>query len=762
MKIFKKYIPALIVASITLLACNTDTDSRRVSDTDKKVEQLLKRMTLAEKAGQMTQIGIPAIGTQENYWDAPDTIVIDTAKLRKALTENHVGSFVGKGFYPPSRQEYDRIISQIQNFALNNTRLGIPVFYATDAVHGACYTENSTVFPHQIALAATWQPQFAKKTAEITAYELRASNTALNYAPVIDITWQTQWGRVPETFGEDPYLTTAMANAFIQGSQGKDISASDKTAVCLKHLIGYGSPQYGKDRKNAFIPERYLRQYYLPPFKAALEKGARVVMISSGLVNSIPCHVNKRLITDILKTELGFTGFTISDWGDMQFLHEFHKTAESHKEAVKQMVNAGVDMCMVPYDASFAQYVVELVNEGKIPEERINDAVRRILRVKFEMGLFEKALTHYRDYPDFGSEKFAKESYKAASEGIILLKNENVLPIPKNKKILLTGVAANSLNYLNGPWTRSWSGQDTAHNDNEKRTIKEALTAHTGSENLIFTEGTSFDEKINIPETLKAAENADYLVACIGEQPSTERPSDIDELYLPDAQSELIKALHKTGKPLIIVLLQGRPRIINDIEPLASGILLAFYPGHEGGDAISDIIFGKINPSGKLPITYPKHAAASMPYIHTVSDRADNSGTYTDYDPQWPFGFGLSYTKFSYDTITVSKDTLKEDQSLKIKIDITNTGKRKGKEVVQLYLRDEYASIDPDYERLIRFKKTEINAGESKSISFKIDKEDLAFFNAENRKVCEEGNFILMTGNRNGITKKVNFEFKKK
>ncbi len=759
-----KYLSLKLIIAVLIFfsACSENIETNNLNpETESRIDAILQKMTLEEKAGQMTQIGIPAICEQDVYWDAPDTLIIDTSKLRKALTEDHIGAFVGKGFYPPSKEEYFNLISQIQDFAINETRLKIPIIYGTDAVHGANYTAGSTIFPHQIAMAASWNPILTEKMGEITAYELRASNTAWNFAPVIDINWQAQWGRVCETFGEDPYLTTIMGNAFVKGSQGNNIADSEKTAVCLKHLIGYGSPLYGKDRKNAMIPERYLRQYYILPFEEAINKGARTVMISSGLVNSIPCHVNKFLITDLLKEELGYTGLTISDWGDMQFLNEFHKTAENHKEAVRQMVNAGLDMCMVPYDASFAHYVIELVNEGKIPMSRVDDAVRRILRVKFELGLFETPNTNYEDYPKFGSEEFAQESYKAASETITLLKNDNVLPLEKGKKILITGVAANSLNYLNGPWTRSWSGQDILYNDNEKLTIFEAIQELNGKENTVFFQGTEYDKDLNTDQVIEAVKGVDYVVVCLGEIPVTERPSDIDELYMPEAQRNLVKALKQTGKPIILVLLESRTRIIKDIVPLVKSIILAYYPGHEGGKAIADIIFGDINPSGKLPYSYQKNAATPMPYIHTVTDRADNFGGYTDYNPQWPFGFGLSYTTFSYDTITVSKPILSKDDILKVEIKLTNIGELAGKEVVQLYLRDEFASIDPDFEKLVRFQKIELQAGESKIVEFLLTKKDLAFVSADNEWIVEEGSFTLTTGNRDDILKIVQFEYKK-
>lgn len=739
---------------------SSEKENNSRDGTKTKVDSLLSRMTLEEKAGQMTQIGIPAICEQDAYWDAADSLIIDTAKLRKALSEDHIGSFVGKGYYPPSKEEYYRLISQIQNFAVNKTRTGIPVIYATDAIHGAHYTAGSTIFPHQLATAATWEPAFVRRTAEITAYELRASNTPLNYAPVVDISWQGQWGRIFETFGEDPYLTSRMTENFVIGAQGNNISDTLKTAVCLKHLIGYGSPLYGKDRKNALIPERYLRQYYLPPFTAGIKNNAAAVMINSGLVNGVPCHINKFLITDLLKGELGFEGVTVSDWGDMQFLTDFHKTAPNHKQAVRQMVNAGIDVCMVPYDASFAHYVVELVKEGKVSEERINDAVRRILRLKFKLGLFENPNTHYAGYTDFGSSEFVRESYLMAKDALTLLKNNGTLPLSKNKKILITGVASNSLNYLNGPWTRTWSGQEPDYNDEHKLTVLEAIKQKAGSKKVIWQPGTTYDKDVNTDETFRAARSADYIVVCLGELPRAERPSDINELILPEAQRNLVKVLAETGKPIILVLVQGRGRIIRDIEPLADGIIMAYYPGQEGGKAVADILYGDVNPSGKLPFSYQKYAATPMPYLHTVSDRDDNQGGYTDYDPQWPFGFGLSYTKFSYDTIYTDKDRINRDDSLSVNIQISNIGQRTGKETVQLYLRDEFASVEPDFERLLRFEKIELSPGESRILSFTLGSSDLSFINAKQKRITQAGKFILMTGDRDKQLLKTEFILK--
>lgn len=740
-----------ICTTLFLNSCtNSNSDGYSIHT---KVDSILNLMTLEEKAGQMTQIGIPAILEQDGYWDAADTLIIDSAKLIKALTEYPVGSFVGKGYYPPSRQEYYRLIKQIQDYAVHETRLGIPIVYATDAVHGAHYTESSTIFPHQLAMAATWEPKLVEEVAKITSYELRASNTHWNYAPVIDVTWQGQWGRGYETFGEDPLLTSVMGAAFIKGSKSN-------TATCAKHLIGYGSSQYGMDRKNSIIPERFLRQYYLPPFQEAINTGVKSIMVSSGMVNSIPCHINKKLITNIIKNELNFDGIIISDWGDMQFLSEFHKTARNDKEAVKQMVNAGVDICMVPYNTSFAKHLVELVNEGEVSEERVNDAVRRILRFKYELDLFSQPNSHHNDYLMFGSEKHQKLSYKVASEALTLLKNkDNTLPLSSNKKVLITGPSAHSINYLNGPWTRTWSGEETTYNDSNKNSLYDALLNQIGDSKLSYIIGSSYDEDINSDKAYEQALKSDYVIVCLGEKLATERPSDIKSLELPQEQIDLVKKLHKADKQIILILLEGRTRLITEIEPLADAILMAYYPGQEAADAIVDVLYGRINPSGKLPLSYQKYGTTPMPYLHTVTDRSDNNGTYTDYDPLWPFGYGLSYTQFDYDSIYTNSNTMYEDDSLEVLIEVSNAGTVNGKEVVQLYVRDDYASLDPDFEKLIAFKKIELNPGEKKTLSFLISKQDLSFVNSENQWVCENGMFTLKTGNRDTQLKQIKIKY---
>jgi len=692
-----------------------------------KIESIIEQMSLEEKVGQMTNIGLTAV-CKGPFWNDTDSLEIDTVKLKKLLLKYHIGSIQNKGKYPPSLEEWNSLISNIQDFAISRSRLGIPILFGNDGVHGANYTAGSTLFPHQIACAATWDTKYAEKTGEITAYEMRASSIPWNYSPVLDISFQPLWGRIFESYGEDTYLTTQMGKAFIKGSQGDNLSNDKKTAVCLKHFIGYGNPHNGKDRANAIITKNDLKQYYLPPFKEAIESGALSIMLNSGSVNGIPGHINHHLITNVLKGELGFEGFIISDWDDLTKLVVAHNVASNNKEATKMAVLAGMDMCMVPYDETFSVDLIELVKEGEVPIDRINDAVRRILRVKFELGLFENPYTEPESYPLFGSKEFSDASYETAKECITLLKNEkNILPLKRNLNILVTGPTANSINYLNGAWSRTWSGIEVDYNDLDRETVLDAIIRKTGKNNVKYAQGTGFSEELNIDTTVFLAQKSDLIIACLGEKPATEKPSDINELDLPEPQLNLIKKLAITGKPIVLVLLEGRPRIIREIETLSQAVVMAYLPGQEGGKAIADVLFGDINPSGRLPYTYPRYSGSIWKYNHKGADAMDIEFSLNGFDPQYEFGEGLSYTNFEYSDPILSNDTISLDDSIEIHVEVTNTGDIFGKEVVQLYTRDVIASISPDIKKLARFKKIGINPGETKKISFTLNTDDLAF-----------------------------------
>ncbi len=755
----KKRILLPVIFILTVLAAgfqspdSQDPDERYFQQAD----SLLKLLTLEEKAGQMTNIGLTAL-VEGAFWTDTDSLVLDSAKMAQLLIGQHVGSVQNKGVYPPSKEEWHRLVKSVQQFVLANARHKIPVLFGMDGVHGANYTAGSTLFPQQIAMAATWNPGLTREMAAITAYELRASSLPWNYAPVLDVSWQPLWGRIFETFGEDTYLNTVLGKAFVEGSQGSTVSDTTRVAVCLKHFVGYGTPVSGKDRSPAYIPENQLRQYYLGPFREAIEQGALTVMINSGSVNGIPGHADHHLITNILKGELGLKGFVISDWQDVDRLAEVHRVARDAREAAKIAILAGIDMSMVPYDASFAEHVVDLVNDGEIPLSRIDDAVRRILFVKFKLGLFENPWHDPAGYTRFGSEAFAARSYEAALEAITLLKNHNqILPLKqRNLKILVTGPTADRLTALNGPWSRTWAGDDPSYDDQDKKTVVQALETVYGSQNVSYVMGTDYQGAVDSEQALlEQAAAADVIIVCVGEKPATEKPSDINYLELPHNQTELIRRLEQSGKPIVLVMLQGRPRIVREAEGMVDAILHAYWPGHEGGRALAAIIGGQANPSGKLPYTYPRFSTALQTYQHKGSDKLDTTFGMNAFNPQWEFGHGLSYTSFAFDELELSADTIANQQKLQVSVTVTNTGEYPGKEVVQLYVRDLVASITPDDRKLIGFEKITLEPGQRKTVTFEVVHRDLQFVGRDNQWIAEKGEFEILTGgNPDNLLKK--------
>jgi len=742
-----RYIGLFIMVFGTACANTTGTDSNVKDKSMQFADSLLAKMSLEEKVGQMTNLSLMALAKGE-FWDRRDTVILDPDKMQLYLAKHHVGSIQNLGTYPFSPAEWRQNIGLIQDYVKENTRHGIPVLYGIDAVHGANYTEGSTMSPHQIGLAATRNRDLVEQVAEITAYEVRASGIPWNYAPVLDVAKEPLWGRGFETFGEDTYVNCELGMAMLRGGSNKFERGPYATLSCLKHFLAYGAPHNGKDRAPVYLPERVLRQDYLPPFREAVKAGVLTVMAGSHSVNGIPCHASRFLLTDLLKEELGFEGFVISDWNDIDNLVSTHQVAVDEKEAVKLAVNAGIDMCMEPYDASFAENLLELVEEGEVSEERVDDAVRRIIFVKHKIGLFDEIQTDPSLYTEFASDRFTEINYKAAVESLTLLKNEDErLPLDADSKVLVTGVAAHSINYLNGAWSRTWSGTDTTFNDREKLTVLEALRLNLGAQNVIYSEGTSYREDINTAKTIQLAKSVDHIVVCLGEQPATEKPSDIDDLELPEAQIELVKALARTGKPITLVLVEGRPRIIREIEPEASAIVLAYLPGNEGGRAIADVLTGEVNPSGKLPFTYPKYSGSIWAYDHTKADMRDGGFGYEAFDPQFEFGHGLSFTTFEYTALQVSKDTLSLNEDILFQVDVHNTGNREGMETVELYLSDITASIVPKVKQLKGFEKVGLEAGEVQTISFTLKGEDLGFVNEKNEWTTEPGWFKARIGN---------------
>lgn len=736
------------------------SEKEQLENIELKVTELLSKMTLKEKAGQMVNIGLPAI-LEGDYWDVREKAVFDKERFEKMIVEYGVGSIHNTPGFLASREEWHQIIKTIQDASIQKTSLGIPVLYGIDNIHGANYVKGSVMFPHQIAQAATWNTALIKKVGAITSYESRSASLPWNFNPNLDVAMNPLWGRIGESFGEDPYLISQMGKAYVDGSQGMGLGNNGSTAVCLKHFIGYGSGKNGKDRANALIPENSLRQYFLPPFKAAIDQGAMGLMISSNAVNGIPCHINSNYITTILKGEMGFKGVVISDFSDIEFLVEAHLTAKDKRTATKMAVNAGLDMIMNPFDVDVVDFIVDLVQKDEIAMSRIDDAVTRILRLKFLLNLFEKPYSDPKEYADFGTEKHIQENYRVASEAITLLKNKHaLLPLDASKKVLVTGYASNSINILNGAWSRTFLGRETKENDPSKLTILAAVTSLVGKENVSFVSGTDYLEDINTSQAVLKAKNVDCIIVCVGEIPATEKSSDINNLELPKAQQQLIAQLSKTGKPIVLVMVQGRPRIIREIEPLVDAVVMGYLPGQEGGRALADVIYGKINPSGKLPYTYPKYTGNMLPYYHKKTDIRDVNWGYNGFYTQYEFGYGLSYTSFKYSNFNLSKDTFNGNDSIQISVQVKNIGKKEGKEVVQLYLKDLIASVSPDSKKLIRFKKINLKAGASKIVKFTIHSTDLEFVGIHNKWIVEEGEFEIMVGGKplEILKKKINYK----
>ncbi len=745
---------------LMLAGCSTTLWAQQ-QDTEAKIGKLVSSMTLEEKVGQMTQLTLDFVCKGKSF-DMSKQMEIDPVKLDSALVINHVGSILNTGMHTLTKEKWNELIGKIQHTALNNTRLKIPVLYGVDAIHGATYTTGATMFPHELALAATWNPDFAEKAASITAYEVRASAIPWNFSPVLDLGRQPLWSRFFETFGEDPYLAGLMGTAMIKGYQGNNVNNPEKVAACLKHYVGYSFPFTGKDRTPVLLPERLLREYYLPPFEQAIKSGAMTVMVNSAEINGTPVHADYHIITEILKQELKFDGFAVTDWEDIMMLHTVHKVAANYKDAIAMAINAGIDMSMVPLDITYCKYLVELVKEGRVPMSRIDDAVKRILRVKYRLGLFENAYYDQSYYKKFGSAEFSEVNFQSALECLTMLKNnKNILPLDKHKKVLVTGVAANLLNPLNGGWTYTWQGLVTEHNPKDKKTIYQAIKDKIGSKHAVYVEGTTYNKDVNTAQAVKEAQNVDYIVICLGEKPATEKPGDLDDLTLDRAQLDLVTALAKTGKPIVLVLAEGRPRIITEIEPLVDGVVMAYLPGNEGGRAIAEVLFGDANPSGKLPFTYPRHTGSLVTYDHKFAETRDPNFGFNAVNPLYAFGFGLSYTQFEYSNLKLSHDRLTVADSIDVSVKVTNIGKREGKEVVQMYVRDEFASIAPAVKRLRAFKKISLKPNESAVVHFKISNKDLQFVDGNNQWISEIGDFTVMINQLSEKFTLINKEFSK-
>ncbi|MCF8241629.1 MAG: glycoside hydrolase family 3 C-terminal domain-containing protein [Melioribacteraceae bacterium] len=723
--------------SIMYLGFAVKTDEQ-ISDEkiDKRIDAILSKMTIEEKVGQMTQITLEVISSREGE---ASSLVIDADKLKEAIVDYKVGSIINTGGAANTLDDWQEIITSIQDAATKETRLGIPVLYGIDAIHGANYTLGATLFPQAINLAASRNKEIVKEGGSITAYEVRASGIPWNFNPVLGMGREPLWARFWETFGEDVHLTTEMGKAYVEGQQGKDISDKTKVATCIKHYMGYSVPKNGKDRTPAWIPERFIRDIFLPPFAEAVKTGAFTAMVNSSEVNGIPAHSDYHILTEILKGELNLKGFIVSDWEDIIRLHTRDRVAESPEEAVKMAVMAGLDMSMVPYDYSFYEILVKLVKDGEVPESRIDDAVRRILLVKYMLGLFENPYPYTELSDGFASEEFTEANLNAARESITLVKNENnILPLSKTSKVLVAGPTANLLSVMNGGWTITWQGNNEELYPKEKHTILEAVQEKIGENNVIFREGSSFEEDINSAEAVKMAEKVDAVVLCLGEPTYCETPGNISDLALPDAQLMLAQELAKAGKPIVLVMVEGRPRVINKIVDHAEGIVVAMLPGMEGGRAVADILFGDVNPSAKLPFTYPRNVNGYMTYDYKPLEVFDVN----EFNPQWSFGHGLSYTEFEYSDLKLSGKNFSVDDEITVSVTVKNIGDREGKEAVELYITDLYGSVTRPNKQLKAFEKINLAPGESQEVSFTLNSDDLSFIGRENTRIVEPGEFI--------------------
>jgi beta-glucosidase len=729
---------------------------RAARDVSRRVEELLARMTLEEKVGQMTQLEIGMVSTGSDQ-----TIQIDPAKLDKAVGRYGVGSILNvRDQALPLARWYD-IIGKIQA-ASQRTRLRIPVLYGIDSIHGANYVQGSTLFPQEIGMAATWNPVLMQRSQEIAAAETRAAGIPWSFSPVLDIGRQPLWPRFYETFGEDPYLAKVMGAAFVRGLEGDDVSSPSHVAASLKHYMGYSFPLSGRDRTTALIPENYLREYFLPTFAAAVRAGAHTIMVNSAEINGTPGHINRHILTDILRGELGFKGFVVSDWEDIKKLVTQWHVAADEKEATRLSVMAGIDMSMVPSDYSFADDLVALVKEGKVPMSRIDEAVRRILRVKFELGLFEHALPDPALASVVGTNESRGVALEAARESMTLLKNEGgLLPLARGRKVLVTGPTANSLLSLNNGWTYVWQGSEESLYPKDRPTILQALEGRLGR-NLSYAPGTrivrapgspsnstptDINEEVDIPAAVRAAREADVVVVCLGEGTYTETPGNITDLTLPDPQLRLAAAIEATGKPVVIVLVEGRPRIISSIAEGARAILMAYNPGNEGGTAVADVLLGDYNPSGRLPFTYPRSPNNLFNYDRKLFEDTDTSFGNLATRPQFDFGEGLSYTTYAYSNLRVTPKSVPAAGTVSVQLTVTNTGARAGKETVILYVRDEVASVSPPGKRVRRFAKIYLEPGQSRDLTFTLRPDDLSFVGADNRTVVEPGDFDVLVGN---------------
>jgi len=704
-------------------------------------DDLLSRMTLREKVGQMTQLTLQAISVGQN--EKGDQVALDSVKLRKALVEDHVGSFLNVFNQAMSREQWRALIGEIQQVARSETRLGIPILYGIDAVHGCGYTTDATLYPQNLNLGATWNRELVREIGRETARELTQNGTFWNFSPVLDLGRHPMWSRFSETFGEDPFIVSELGSEYIRGLQ----ETEQYIAGCAKHFIGYGQAPTGRDRTPTFIPQRILRQLYLPPFQEAIDVGVASIMVNSGEINGVPVHSNFALLSTLLREELCFNGVIISDWEDVQKLHTVHRVASDSKQAIQMAIDAGLDMSMTPFTTEFSQLLVELVESGSVTEERIDSSVRRILDLKFKCGLLQEIKAHSADDEEAGvggkpvgrygnrspeisrTEKQDELSFRAAVESIVLLQNKNdILPLNPRARLLLKGPAADSLAMIHGAWSYTWQGADEAAYPDRLQTVRMALNQN-------------FD-------VVDAEVDCDAVVVCIGEHPSVEKPGDIDELNLAADQQTIIAEAIETGKPVILVFFAGRPRMLSGIQEFVSAVFWAGQPGPFSGQALSAILSGQISPSGRLPFTFPHSGSVFFTHDHKWADKVGaDYGVAQEYSmngvrPAWEFGHGLSYSRFQYSR----PDVAVSSESVSVSFSVTNTGQRAARENVLVFVRDHFASITPEVKRLAGFETRWLDAGESTKIDLKLPYEALSFISMANERIVEPGAFSVLVG----------------
>lgn len=723
---------------------------------EKKVEKTLAGMTLEEKIGQMTQITADALAVKS---EDGETYTLPEERLAEFIDRYKVGSFLNTplGKAMPAA-EWNRLVKTLNDRSLKV--MGIPTLFGLDHIHGTTYISDGTLFPQPIAVAASFNREIARRAGEITAYESRAADVPWSFNPTLDSGRDPRWSRFWENYGEDWYVNAEMGKATVIGEQGPDPNHVDDKhiAVSVKHYLGYGAPFSGKDRTPAYISPLDLRGKYFAPYLEALRAGALTIMVNSASINGTPVHCNPVLLTGWLKEETGWDGMVVTDWADINNLYTREKVAADEREAVKLAVNAGIDMSMVPYGCGFCDALKSLVEAGEVPMSRVDDAVRRILRLKYRLNLFDVPDTSLSDYPDFGCAEFSEASLHAAEESAVLLKNNGVLPLKKGVKILVTGPNANSMRCLNGGWSYSWQGNLADDFAGEYNTVYEALRDKFGASNVVLEQGVTYsrygkyqEEHVgDVRKAVAAARGVDVIVACVGENSYCETPGNLSDINLSTAQKDLVKALEATGKPVVLVLNEGRPRLISELVPEAAAVIDVLLPGNRGGDALANLISGEVNFSGKLPFTYPKEINSLINYDYKVSEEVDKMEGAYDYNAvvsvQWAFGYGLSYTTFSYGNMKVDRQEFRSGDVLKVSVDVTNTGGVAGKEAVLLFSSDLVASVIPENRRLREFTKIGLQPGETKTVTFELPADRLAFVGFDGRWTLEEGDFRLQAG----------------